>query len=876
MLYFSHQQVCFFVLFFILNIYILFFIMCFFTKKLFTIISFLALGSVIISGLSGLSLVQKIANATLVNACGAQEVLENNSCVFNKVANVQYETKCAVGYTLMDATCSKFTTQTCSFFTQGLIAENGMCKLDLTSPVYGTEILDYDGRQCDGPGTNYKRYNVGLSSNSLSGPIICGNNFSLLDKTTFRFLPRVIGEISNLTSVQTSNIYPNCPTGYTEIPNNKCSRPSTAQSCNAGGETFVNNTCIACSAGQYCPVDGAKAKLVTVCANGGSLINNICYAPVKYSVTIYTDGCTSEYIKKDQSCAVVENRVRDTGCSYFYISENINITATQGSDGYCSTGGRTDFASTSIFRVSDFNCNGVGTYYYNYNVAYDPLVCGNDYNLVGKNGFKWLPETFTKITALQKIPNITFICPIGWNSFDNSDKCSQSPITQEFKDPIDCPVDTYCPVSSITPITCPAGTTSPIKSTKLSDCVYKLCSNGTVNPPLCNQCPAGLQFINSSCLPVCPIGVIRDSSNNCSVCTNGAVNPSSGCNACTSGFQFNGSTCVAIVGIICKNGFDLSGNSCICNSPKIIVNKPVNNTGLFETFCQNPVSSSSFSSSSSLILSSSSNTSSSVIKSSSISSLSSSFASSVSSVSSLPVSISGYVYIDSNNNGIFENNESPIPSVTIKLSGTQDPCKNTSLSVTTNNSGFYEFNNFDPCTYSIIQSQPAGYNNGITTTGSVNGVKVGTVTVSDRIDNITLISGQKSINNNFGEIVINTPVTTNAGGTIVINNNNPVANNNNSVSNNNVVNNYSSPGINTSPIVQSVPKAQFIPMTTEPKFVTYYASPVATITETIRSGGFNIILITSMAISVATFGLIYVRGRRNQGFGNYTLKNSVK
>jgi SdrD B-like domain len=818
-----------------------------FIKKLSLAIPFIALAGILLGGLSGVNIVQKIANATLVNACSSSEIQEGNNCIFTKVANPQYETKCATGYTLMDATCSKFNTQACTAFTQGLDAENGLCKLDLSSPVYANEILDQDGRQCNGTGTNFKRYNVGFPTNSISGPVICGNNFSLLDKTTFRFLPRVITEVGNLTSIQTQNTYPACPVGYTELATNKCSRLSVAQSCNSAGEIFVNNTCAPCPVGQYCPADGLVTKTITVCVNGGILNNNLCIAPIKYSTTTYTDGCSSEYVKKDQSCAIVENRTHDLGCSYFYTSENVNVTATQGSDGYCSTGGRTDFSSASIFRVSDFNCNGVGTYYYNYNVAYDPLVCGNDYNVVGKTGFKWLPITFKNITSLQKIPASVSVCPIGWTNFDNSSNCSQSPIVQEYRNAMDCPINTYCPGSNSNPIPCPAGTISPARSTKLSDCVFKVCTNGAINPPSCNQCPSGLQLVNNVCLPICPSGVSRDIKNNCTICINGAANPSSGCNACPLGYQFNGSSCT-VIPVVCNNGFELVSGVCKCVAPKVSITKHISNQ--YIVYCEVPV----------------------IVTSSS--SISSSSISSSSAVAILPVTISGYVYADSNNNGFFENNENPISGVKITLVGTQDPCKYTNISTITNSAGYYQFSNLVPCTYSVLETQPTNYNNGVTTTGTIGGVKVGTITNTDRIDNISMSAGQNSINNNFGELLINAPASNN-GGTIIINNNNntPVTNNNNSVSNNNVTNNYTSSII---PVPQPISKPQFIPTATPVTNITYYQSPVANVTETIRSGGFNVILIISTLVAVASFGLIYIRGKRNQSFGNFTFSNRIE
>jgi SdrD B-like domain len=688
---------------FIFNFICFCFLMSFNNKFLAFFASF-AVICIVVSSLVGTGFVQKLAQAALVQACTASETLEGSACTFTKTSTPKYETKCAAGYTVMDATCSKFTAQPCTAFVQAIAAENGQCKIDLsdpTKPIYLTEINDYDGRQCNGVGTDFKRYNVNQERNSTIGPIICGNNFSALDKAGFRFMPRVITEISNFQSIKTEDVTAACPTGYTELAPNKCSRPAVAQSCNAGGEIFVNNACVPCPAGKYCPVDGVVAKTVTVCANGGTLSGNVCTAPVKYPVTHYTDGCTAEYVKYDQSCAVVQVRTHDTGCSYFYTSENVNVTATIGADGYCTTGGRTDFATTSITRVSDFNCAGPGTYYYNYNVAFDPLVCGNDYTVVGKLGFKWLPTTFTKITALQKIPSISYICPTGWVSYDNSNNCSQAPITQEYKNPVNCPVNTYCPGGNPTPIPCPAGTVSPAMSVAITDCVAIVCTNGTTNYPACNVCPTGYIFQSSVCVPVV-------------VCSNGFVTTNNTC-VCPSPKIVVNSTCVTPV--VCDPSFTVVNNACVCPSPKVVTNGK----------CQTPV------------------------------------------VVVDKATISGYSYVDSNDNGIFDNGETPISGVTVTLIGTGNDCKTVNQTTTTDANGFYKFSNLIGCTYSVVQTQPTDYNNGKVTIGTIDGFSVGTQTVINRIDNIEIFGGDDSIKNNFGELIKTTPVVCDPSYTVVNN-----------------------------------------------------------------------------------------------------------
>lgn len=182
----------------------------------------------------------------------------------------------------------------------------------------------------------------------------------------------------------------------------------------------------------------------------------------------------------------------------------------------------------------------------------------------------------------------------------------------------------------------------------------------------------------------------------------------------------------------------------------------------------------------------------------------------------------------------------------------------------------------------MIQTQPSGYNSTITTSGTINGVKVGTINTNNKIENITITAGQSSINNNFGEILINLSATNSGGGTTVINNNNPTTNNN--LVNNNIVNNYQSPAtpLVTAPIAspvvtitQPIQKPNFIPMASPVNSVVYYQSPVVSVTETIRSGGFNIIIIISTIVAAFSFAFIYMRGKRNQGFGDYTFENNI-
>ena len=241
----------------------------------------------------------------------------------------------------------------------------------------------------------------------------------------------------------------------------------------------VNLSCKVCPAGQYCPNNSTGGTSVKICVNGGSLSGDKCIAPNKISQTTYTDGCGSEYTKLDQSCAIIEVRTHDLGCTYYYASDNVNVLSVLSDDGIrCSTGGRTDFETTSIVKVSDLQCDGPDSAYYNYNVAYDPLVCGKG-NPANKASFKWSQNSFTKITGLQKLGKNTLVCPATWISHSDTE-CYQLVSVQEYKAKNDCPINTYCPEGSTVPIPCPSNTTSPAKSTKLSDCVGVVSNGGGI------------------------------------------------------------------------------------------------------------------------------------------------------------------------------------------------------------------------------------------------------------------------------------------------------------------------------------------------------------------------------------------------------------
>ena len=108
-------------------------------------------------------------------------------------------------------------------------------------------------------------------------------------------------------------------------------------------------------------------------------------------------------------------------------------------------------------------------------------------------------------------------------------------------------------------------------------------------------------------------------------------------------------------------------------------------------------------------------------------------------------SISGTVFQDDNGNGIQDAGEVGIEGVTVTLTGTDDFGNPVDITVVTDASGNYTFDNLNPGSYTVTQTQPAGFND-----GADNGAPGSTVG-NDQISNITLGAGEAVTGNTFGE-----------------------------------------------------------------------------------------------------------------------------
>jgi hypothetical protein len=396
-----------------------------------------------------------------------------------------------------------------------------LCKIGNINNVQFSEITDNDGRQCKGLGYNFKYYNVGMSITTNSGPIVCASAFStVFGKANFRFVPRTITSIRNFVTTQTGSSAPVCPTGYT-LSSIQCSIAAKVTNCSSAGEYLetTSGTCKPCAANKYCPNSTSGETITTICPNGGTLSNNLCIAANKVATMSYVDGCSSVYVRYDKTCAIEEIRTHDLDCSYFYASDNVNILAVRdttlpaGSLNVCSTGGRTDYSTTSITKVSDLECAGSGSGWYNYNVAYDPLVCGNTFDANNKAAFRWSEKTFTKIVGLQKIGTASTICPSGWTPVASSENCTQAPIIQRLALVNSCPSGSFSPEGSTQASNCttnqPAtpgnggiiiitNQASSISSSSIAkvDCILK--PNEYRENNECKACPAGTTITSSN------------------------------------------------------------------------------------------------------------------------------------------------------------------------------------------------------------------------------------------------------------------------------------------------------------------------------------------------------------------------------------------
>ena len=109
----------------------------------------------------------------------------------------------------------------------------------------------------------------------------------------------------------------------------------------------------------------------------------------------------------------------------------------------------------------------------------------------------------------------------------------------------------------------------------------------------------------------------------------------------------------------------------------------------------------------------------------------------------VPSTLSGFVYNDANNNGTVDSGEASLAGVTVTLTDSS----NHKVTATTDTSGAYSFANLADGTYSLSESAPSGYLNGLTTKGSLGGSPG-----SGLISGITVDGSSDGTGYNFGEL----------------------------------------------------------------------------------------------------------------------------
>jgi len=116
-------------------------------------------------------------------------------------------------------------------------------------------------------------------------------------------------------------------------------------------------------------------------------------------------------------------------------------------------------------------------------------------------------------------------------------------------------------------------------------------------------------------------------------------------------------------------------------------------------------------------------------------------------------SISGQVWVDSNQDGVVDSIETLLPHVTIHLTGTDDLGNQVDLTTTTNASGLYSFNNLRAGIYTLTEDQPSAAPSGQFVSDGLDWLgTLGGDLDNDIITNINVGANQQGTGYNFTEI----------------------------------------------------------------------------------------------------------------------------
>jgi hypothetical protein len=116
-------------------------------------------------------------------------------------------------------------------------------------------------------------------------------------------------------------------------------------------------------------------------------------------------------------------------------------------------------------------------------------------------------------------------------------------------------------------------------------------------------------------------------------------------------------------------------------------------------------------------------------------------------------SVGGFVYLDANQNGVLDPGEPGIGGTELNLTGTDDRGNAVQQTQFTGADGSYNFTGLRAGNYTITETQPIGYLQGINSLGNLGGTQSG-----DQFF-LALGQGQAGLNYNFGEFLPAPPVT---------------------------------------------------------------------------------------------------------------------